>query len=271
MCYALEQAAALADALGKTDDASQFRTWAKARRVAAHEKQYDPRGKKYGSGDQVTYILPLAGGVVPDNLKDDIFAGFEKTLREKNQGHLSTGLSGTYMMIQYLQNIGRDDLIYLFASKKTFPSWGYMIEKGATATWEHWGGQRSRIHNCYNNIASWFIQGLGGIRPDLAQPGFQNAVIKPACLEALDHVEASHDTLYGTIQSNWKRDGKTVTMSIRIPANSTATVHVPASDVKSVTVNGKPADAAQNVKYLKTEGGRVLLQVASGSYEIVIR
>lgn len=215
--------------------------------------------------------MPLAGGVVPEELKADIFSEFETTLREKDKGHLSTGLSGTYMMVQYLQDVGRDDLVYLFASKKTQPSWGYMIEQGATATWEHWGGQRSRIHNCFNSIGSWFIQGLAGIRPDTSRPGFKNAIIKPALLKELSYVEGSHDTAYGTIHSSWKRNGDTVTMNIRIPANSTATVHVPAADVKMVTVNGRPTSEAPSVKYLKTDSGRLLLQVESGSYEIVIR
>jgi alpha-L-rhamnosidase len=269
MCYALEQAAQLADALGKTDDASTFRRWAEARRKATQKRYYDAQGKKYGSGDQVTYILPLAGGVVPDELKNDVFAGFEKTLREKNQGHLATGLSGTYMMIQYLQSIGRDDLIYLFASKTTSPSWGYMIARGATATWERWNGNQSRIHNCYNNIGSWFIQGPAGIRPDTAKPGFKNAIIKPAILKELSYVTATHDTLYGTIKSSWKRDGDTVTMTVSIPANSTATIYVPATDVKQVTVNGKTANAAQYVKVLQAEDRQVLLQVESGNYVIL--
>jgi alpha-L-rhamnosidase len=271
MGYALKQAAELADVLGKADDAGTFRGWAEARGKATHKTFYDPQGRRYGSGDQVTYILPLAAGVVPDALRDDVFAGFERTLKEKNKGHLATGLSGTYMMVQYLQRVGRDDLIHLFASKKTYPSWGHMIEQGATATWEHWGGQRSRIHNCFNSIASWFIQGLAGIRPDPGRPGFKNAVIRPAVLETLSHVASSHDTAYGTIHSSWKRHGDTVTMNVRIPANTTATLHVPAGDVKGVTVNGRAADAAPHVDYLGTQDGRVLLQVESGGYEIVSR
>jgi alpha-L-rhamnosidase len=271
MCYVLEQGASLADALGKADDATTFRGWADARRKATHQKLYHAQGRQYGSGIQMTYILPLAGGVVPDELRDDVLSGFEKTLKETDKGHLSTGLSGTYMMVQYLQQIGRDDLIYLFASKKTFPSWGYMIEQGATATWEHWNGSASRIHNCFNSIASWFIQGLAGIRPDASRPGFQNAIIKPAFINELSYVEASHDTAYGTIHSSWKRAGDTVTMSVRIPANSTATIHVPAADVKHLTVNGKAAGAAPHVRFLRHEDGRVLLQVASGHYQIVIK
>jgi alpha-L-rhamnosidase len=271
MCYALEQAAELADALGKTDDAGEFRRWAGARRKATHKKYYEPQDRKYGSGEQMNYILPLAGGVVPDELENDLLAGYEKKIREKDQGHLSTGLASTYMMVQYLQSIGRDDLIYLFASKTTYPSWGYMIQKGATATWEHWGGNRSRIHNCFNSIGSWLIQGLAGIRPDTSRPGFKNAVIHPAFINELSYVEASHDTAYGTIYSGWKRDGDTVTMNVHIPANSTATVYVPAADVKHLTVNGKAVDAAAHVKYLKQENGCVHLQVESGKFEILVR
>ena len=266
MSYVLEQAAKLADVLDKTADADTFRQWAAERRIATHKKFYDAQSGKYGSGDQVTYVLPLAAGVVPKDLCAKVFEGFEETLMVKNSGHLSTGLSGTYMMIQYLQSIGRNDLIYTFASKKTFPSWGYMIENGATATWEHWDGKASRIHNCYNNIGSWFIQGLAGIRPDPETPGFKNAIIKPALVEGLGYVNGSHDSVYGTIQSSWKRDGERVTMDVTIPANSTATVYVPAKAAGDVMVNGQKLSKADHVTFLRMEDDRAVLQVGSGKY-----
>ena len=250
-------------------DAPMFRLWAEDRNAATHGKFYDAQSGQYGSGDQVTYILPLISGVVPDNLYDKVFASFEETLMETNKGHLSTGLAGTYMMIQYLQSIGRDDLIYSFASKKTYPSWGHMIENGATATWEHWEGDRgTRIHNCYNNIGSWFIQGLAGIRPDPENPGFQNAIIQPAFLEELEFVNGSHDSLYGRIESNWKREGDTIIMTLKIPANSSATVYVPAKAASDVTVNGEAVTQADHVTFLKMENNRAVLKVSSGDYTI---
>ena len=267
MSYALEQAAQLADALEETNDAETFRKWAAARNAATHKKLFNPTDKKYGSGDQVTYVVPLIAGAVPDELHDEVFAGFEKTLMERNKGHLSTGLSGTYLMIQYLQSIGRDDLIYAFASKKTYPSWGHMIEKGATATWEHWEGKNSRIHNCYNNIGSWFIEGLAGIRPDITKPGYQNAIIKPAFIKELSYVNGSHDSVYGTIESNWKRDGDSIVMAVQTPANSTATVYVPAKSAADVTVNGQKLSKADHVTFLKMEDGRAVIDIGSGKYE----
>ena len=271
MSYVLEQAAQLADALGKDDDAARFRSWALARNAATHQKLFDPVAKQYGSGDQVTYVLPLLAGVVPDELQNDVFAGFEKTLRDKDKGHLSTGLSGTYLMIQYLQRIGRDDLIYSFASKKTYPSWGYMIEQGATATWEHWNGKASRIHNCYNNIGSWFIEGLAGIRPDPEQPGFQNAIIKPAFLKEIRFVQGSHDSSYGRIESHWRREGDSIRLAVKIPPNSTATVHLPTKDAGDVTVNGVSIQKAEYVAFREMKNERVVVDVGSGSYAFMCK
>jgi len=271
MSYALKQAAELADILGEAADAKTFRQWANDRNVATHKKFYDPKGQNYGTGDQVTYVLPLIAEVVPSDLHDDVFGGFEQTLMKKDKGHLSTGLAGTYMMIQYLQSINRDDLIYSFASKTTYPSWGYMIENGATATWEHWNGKASRIHNCYNNIGSWFIQGLAGIRPDPNNPGFKNAIIKPSFLKELSYVNGSYDSVYGTIQSNWKREGDVITMNIKVPPNSTATVYVPAKTAADVTVNGLSIKKAEHVIFLNIERNRAIINIGAGSYEVLSR
>jgi len=271
MAYELENAAQLAEILANREDALAFRQWAAARKEATHKAFYDREGTKYGSGDQVTYVLPLIAGLVPKDQTEKVFAAFENTLATKDKGHLSTGLSGTYMMIQYLQSIGRHDLIYLFASKTTFPSWGHMIENGATATWEHWSGKASRIHNCYNSIGAWFIQGLAGIRPNPKQPGFQNAIIEPAFIKELNFVKGSHDSLYGTIESHWVRNGDVIDLSVRIPANSTASVYLPVRALGDITVNGKPVGAADHVSSASIADGKAFFQLASGSYKLTIR
>ncbi|NLB56545.1 MAG: family 78 glycoside hydrolase catalytic domain, partial [Lentisphaerae bacterium] len=125
--YILDVASKIADALGMTGDAAGFRDNLEKRQKAVHKKFYNSRTKSYADGDQIDYVMPLMSGVVPSNLKKTVFNNFENRLVVHNKGHLETGLSGTYLMIQYLQSIGRNDLIYEFASKTTMPSWGYMI------------------------------------------------------------------------------------------------------------------------------------------------
>jgi alpha-L-rhamnosidase len=52
-----------------------------------------------------------------------------------------------------------------------------------------------------------------------------------------------------------------------IPANTTATIFVPAKDAASVTESGQPAARAEGVTLLRTEPGLVVFHVGSGSYQ----
>jgi alpha-L-rhamnosidase len=271
MVYVLKQAAQLADYMEEETDGKRFSSWAEERAKATHQEFYDPKGRKYGSGDQVTYILPLISGVCPKELEAELLAGFEKVFFERDGGHLSTGLSGTYLMVQYLQSIDRHDLIYAFASKRTYPSWGYMLENGATATWEHWEGIRSRIHNCYNNIGSWFIQGLAGIQPDALEPGFKSVVIKPSFLNELDFVEGSHRTIYGLIESRWRRVASDLELEIKIPANTRAVVHLPLTSIGKIEVNRASLKDADGLKVLDSAHGCLRVQTMSGRYRFRIK
>ncbi|MFN9982359.1 MAG: alpha-L-rhamnosidase C-terminal domain-containing protein, partial [bacterium] len=109
-------------------------------------------------------------------------------------------------------------------NKTTYPSWGYMLEQGATTLWEQWNGFWSHIHSCFTSPDNWFYQGLAGIQTDPAAPGFKNTIIKPALVGDVTWVKSHHDSPYGRIVSNWKREGGKLTMDVTIPPNSTGTV-----------------------------------------------
>ncbi|MDP2990552.1 MAG: family 78 glycoside hydrolase catalytic domain, partial [Kiritimatiellota bacterium] len=268
-CYiihALGQVANMAEALGRSADAARWRREAARRRPAVHRAFYHPSKGVYADGDQIDLVMPLMVGVVPETLHAIVFRKFEHELMVKHKGHLATGLSGTYMMIQYLQSIGRNDLIYAFASKTTAPSWGYMMRHGATAIWEYWTDKRSRIHNCYNNIGSWFYQGLAGIYPDPAGPGFTRVLIRPAFLRELKHVRAAYDSVQGRIECTWRLTGKRAVVEIAIPAGARATVQLPAQSAKDVRESGRPLAAAEGVEITAVNGRWVTLMTASGRY-----
>ena len=82
----------------------------------------------------------------------------------------------------------------------------------------------------------------------------------------LTWVKAHHDSLYGRIVSNWKREGRKLTMEVTIPANTTATVFVPAKDATGVTESGKPADKVEGVKFLRMENSAAVYGVGAGTY-----
>ena len=184
----------------------------------------------------------------------------------KNKGHLDTGMLGTYFLVQYLQESGRNDLVYTIMNQATYPGWGYMLAQGATTFWEQWNGYFSQIHSCFTCPGGWFYQGLAGIRPDPAAPGFKRILIKPAIVGDVTWVKCHHDSPYGRIVSNWQLNGRELTMDVTVPPNTTATVHVPANDPATVTEAGQPAARAAGVKFLRGEPDAAVFEAGSGVY-----
>ena len=102
------------------------------------------------------------------------------------------GSSGLPVLLKFLiEDTERDDIIAEHLSKTTEPSYGYFLSRGETAWPEYWDDTKpSRIHTCYTGIAAWFIKGLGGIREDPNQYGYQSFIIKPALVGNLTFAEA---------------------------------------------------------------------------------
>jgi alpha-L-rhamnosidase len=283
-CYRLhlrEQWAKMADILGRHEEAAVCRKEMERMRAAVHEAFYDPENERYVLDEQSYHLMPLMTGVVPEELRPRMLEKLEECIRVKRKGHLDTGMLGTYFLLQYLQEIGRNDLLFEIVNQTTYPGWGYMLEQGATTWWEQWNGHWSQIHSCFTSLDGWFYQGLAGIRPDPTAPGFKRIVIKPAIVGDLTWVKCHHDSPYGRIVSNWRLDPSTtlraggLTMEVEIPPNTTATVHVPAKSEADVTESGAPAAQAkalalssvEGVKFLRMEHGAAVFEVGSGNYK----
>jgi len=58
---------------------------------------------------------------------------------------------------------------------------------------------------------------------------------------------------------------------VAIPANTTATVFVPARSADAVTEGGRPAAQGRGVKFLRQENGLAVFEIDSGEYEFESR
>ena len=265
--------ARIAQRIEKHEDAKMFNSMADELLLAFNKVFLDPATGIYAGDTQCGYVLPLAFGMVPADSRDKVTENLANDILVKHDGHLTVGLIGMQWLMQTLTDIGRPDVAWKLATQTTRPSWGYMIGKGATTIWERWdsdtrgpGMNSEALLILAGNLDAWFYQTLAGIRPDPSAPGFKSFVIQPYT-ETLEWVNCHHDSPYGRIVSNWKRDGKKLTMEVTIPANTTATVFVPAKDASSVTESGQPAAEAKGVKFLRMENDRAVFEVASGSYD----
>ena len=170
------------------------------------------------------------------------------------------GVLGAKYLIDALTQFGKADVAYQLVNQTGFPSWAHMLEGGRTTLSEFWDLKGSHNHVMMGSIDAWFYRTLAGIQPDETQPGFAHIVIKPFIPESLSFVRASTQTVRGRVAVDWKKQGGSLQLNVSIPANSTATVHVPAASAKQVR-------STPELKPARFEKGAAVYEIGSGDYE----
>jgi len=259
--------------LGKADDAQRYLAEAETLKTAFNAAFYKPDLGYYDNGTQTACVLPLAFGLVPPAERGRVFGHLVEKIENETHGHVGTGLVGGQWLNRVLTAGGRADLAYGFATHTDYPSWGYMVGKGATTVWELWNGDTADpAMNSGNHVmlvgdlVIWLNETLAGIAPDPAHPGFRHIVMRPQPVGDLAFVKASHASPYGLIRSEWTRKDGVFDWRVEVPANATATVCVPAASADCVTEGGKPLAKAKDVSLIRAESGAVVLEIGSGRY-----
>ena len=81
-------------------------------------------------------------------------------------------------------------------------------------------------HPGLSTVGFWAYQSLGGLRPDPEAPGFRRLVIQPQIARTLDWARAEYDSIRGSVGSHWELEGDRLALTVTIPANVSAVVHV---------------------------------------------
>ncbi len=238
MAVCFETMEKIATALGKSNEAENYA--ARKLKIAEqiNNELFDKDSKTYGSGIQVDLTYPLLAGIVPDDLKEPVTEKLREVILNEHNGHIATGLVGIPVFTEWCTMNGEADLMYSMLKKRDYPGYLYMIDNGATTTWEHWNGARSRIHNCYNGIGSWFYQSVGGIRKDETEPGYRHFIIDPDIPEGITWASTKKELPYGTVSVDWKIEGDYMNLDIELPVGCTANFVLP-NEVKKYKLNGK--------------------------------
>jgi alpha-L-rhamnosidase len=195
---------------------------------------------------------------------------------KENNSHISTGVIGTQWLMRGLTYNGQADIAYTLASNKDYPSWGYMVENGATTIWELWNGNTANPEmNSQNHIMLlgdlivWYYENLAGIKSDDKEVAFKKIIMNPSFVSKLDYVNASYKSMYGVIKSSWKRIGNAVEWNVIVPANCKAEIHFPA-DNKNIVESGKSIQSLEGVKYIGQQQKQEVYELGSGVYSFVI-
>jgi alpha-L-rhamnosidase len=218
--------------LHRPADSVSYAALAVTVRNAFNRKFFNKATGGYDNNTVTANLLPLYFGMVAEPDRVSVFAHIVEKIEKENNGHISTGVIGTQWLMRGLTDQGRSDLAYRIADNRDYPSWGYMVQRGATTIWELWNGDSADpAMNSQNHIMllgdllTWFYEDLAGIAP--ASPGFKTLRMRPSFPDSLNFVTALYHTPYGVVSSEWKRrDGK-VYWDIVVPPNTRAQVQLP--------------------------------------------
>ncbi len=262
-----------ANVLGKKEDEKYYSDiFEKIKKVFNHE--YVTPAGRIGTNSQTSYVLPLMFGLLPDEIRPKAARFLADDIKSRGN-HLSTGFLGTIYLCHVLTANGYNDVAYDLLLQEGYPSWLYPVKMGATTIWERWDGQKpdstfqdagmnSFNHYAYGAIGDWIYRVSAGL--ETLEPGYRQLLIQPHPTEKLDYSKAAFESMYGTIKSGWERRNGKIIVTVEIPVNSRAAIHLPAKSVAKVNESGRLLTENKNLTEVRLEGSVVKIEAGSGRY-----
>lgn len=222
----------IAHALGRESDSLRFATDAQSIRHAFNAAFYDSELMCYGTGNQACNALALYFDMVPDEHVGSTVAALVGDI-EAHDKHLTTGNLCTKYVLEALVDHGHADLALELVRQNTYPSWGYMLERGATTIWERWeeatgDGMNSHNHPMYASVGAWFYRRLAGIQVPDDSIGMSRVVFQPELALDLGSASASLLTVRGPLRCAWQRTTSgTIVVSLDVPVGTASELRLP--------------------------------------------
>ena len=287
----------MAHATGRKADAEKYaQTFAKI--SAAFQKQFvhsdgfiagadntaspfgvinNPNAKSQGGDTQTGYVLALHMNLLAESQR----AAVAKRLADKieqNHGLLATGFLGTPYLLEELTKAGYAKLAYQLLLNTQYPSWGYMVQHGATTTWERWNGDQMRDdpsmnsynHYAYGAVADWIYRYAAGVDTTPLGAGFHTVVLHPVFDARLGKIAFDYASSYGPIHSDWTANQNTADWHVTIPPNTRGWLPLNPNEAANYMLEGEALASSKLAKAGTREGERGY-ELAPGSYNFEVK
>lgn len=254
--WSAELVSRMAGVLGKDADQKSYHELSETVKEAFRREFVSETGR-VSAETQTAYLIALNMEMLkPEQVGKAVACLAERI--ETDNIQLTTGFLGTPYLCPVLSEYGLNEYAYALLLQNKCPSWLYEVENGATTIWERWNSRKpdgsfgpvsmnSFNHYAFGAVCEWLYRYVSGIQTDEAAPGYKKILIRPRINSQLTHAGASIDTVHGTVESKWAIDGDRITVSVRIPFNTTATIMLPDAEGALITENGAAvtADASE--------------------------
>jgi alpha-L-rhamnosidase len=259
----------MAHAAGKDADTKRYQNLL-ANIRGAFRKAYIKDDGTVGTGTQTSYVVALYTKMAPPSLEPKLTQNLVRDIESRNW-HLSTGFLGTPFLLFVLTDHGRSDIAYRLLLNETYPSWGYMLSKGATTWWERWNGDtgdpamNSYNHYAFGSVVAWVYRDVIGIDANLEAPGFKKILVRPHTDSRLTFASGEYDSVYGKISTEWRTTSEGhFQLNVTIPSNTKADIFLPATPGASAFQDGRKLIP-------EIRDGAFVVPLGSGTYHFEVR
>ncbi|URM94246.1 glycoside hydrolase family 78 protein [Actinomadura madurae] len=261
----LNATARAAETLGKTGDAAALRRDAGVLTGNINARLRRPDGvyidglKSDGAqsthASQIANAYALAYGVAPAGTRDKVesyIAGLG----------LQMGPMTAHRLLEALADRPRDVVTRLTDTKG--PGWGNILARGGTFTWESWDAPETGQSFSH----PWGATSLVEVQRTLlgvtvTAPASATVRIKPP-LTGLDRASGTVPLQRGDVGVTWTRAGHGVALSVDVPVNVRAEIHVPARSARDVRVSGPRGQERGGARLIGMKDGYAVFEAGSG-------
>ncbi len=261
----------IATLLGKSADAEKYSNLAKQIKKAFNGTFWNNSTRKYDRDSQAANAVAIYMGLTEEYNREQAFKNLVTDIRSRNNA-LTAGDVGYRYVLRALEGNDASDIIYDMNCKYDVPGYGWQLAHGATSLTESWQayGFVSNNHCMLGHLMEWLFSGLGGLKQADNSTAFKEIIFKPEVVGDIRETTVSHESPYGVIKSEWKDSKETFTLRVEVPANSFASVHLPASDISKITESGIILSDTYEVIDSTKENNRVIVKIGSGIYNFKV-
>lgn len=256
----------MGEELGLGADVRYYAKLQQSIKEAYNRKFFNPETAQYSNNTVTANLLSLELGLVPAGAEERVMENIVRVTEDKFGGHVSCGVLGMQHLMRGLTRRGHTDLAMKIVTQRSYPSYGYMIDHGATTIWELWNGDTANpAMNSGNHVMLlgdlllWYYEDLAGIRQMEGTRGYRHLDMKPCFPKELHHVKAAYQSASGLIKSEWQREGDNLVWRFEIPAGTEARVSIP-SHFRVYPSTGK------GIRKVQEKAGYTVMEIGSGSY-----
>lgn len=163
------------------------------------------------------------------NQPDTEFAQKRLLQALKNYGwRLGTGFLSTPLILYVLADYDLE-AAYRLLENEEIPGWLSMPKNGATTVWEDWEGTNAQAgiaslnHYSKGAVVEWLFSTMCGIR--IAREN--HFIIAPRPGGHFTHAKAAYGSIFGRVESGWRKRSGGMEFTVTVPANCTALVCLP--------------------------------------------